>query len=245
MPPLELVAPETIAWVAVAALAGGFVRGFSGFGGPAVMILALVPFFAPVSVLSKVLVIDFMANIKLLPSAVRNLDRTTAVPVISGTLVGAAIGFYFLNSLDGDLMKRVIGAIAGTLTLLMLVGLKLKQTPPLWGHLGLGVFAGLILGSTNIAFAAAIYFFALPIAASQGRANLIVWGFVTSIGLICAHLALGNLNLESTGRAALVGVAYLAGASVGARVYQRVSERDFRRLILCLLLVLSLVSLLY
>ena len=41
-------------WVAacLTALVAGFVRGFAGFGGPAIMSLVLVQFYAPASVLS-------------------------------------------------------------------------------------------------------------------------------------------------------------------------------------------------
>jgi uncharacterized protein len=243
MPNLELTDPFTVALVAMAALVGGFVRGFSGFGGPAVMILVLIPFFAPVSILSKVMVIDFIANIKLIPSTVRDVNRASAIAVLAGTLVGGPLGFYALNSLDPHLMKRVIAAIAGSLTVLLIVGVKFNRMPSVWMHAGLGVFAGLVLGATNIAFAAALYFLALPLAANQGRANMILWGFVTSIALIVAHVAVGNLTWDSMWRAGLLGLIYLAGAWIGALVFAKTSERNFRRLVLWFLLTLAAIGL--
>jgi hypothetical protein len=243
MPTLELTDPFTIAVVAIAALVGGFVRGFSGFGGPAVMILVLVPFFAPVSILSKVMVIDFIANIKLIPSTVRDIHRATAIPVLAGTLLGGPLGFYALNSMDPHVMKRAIAAIAGSLTIMLIVGVKFSRIPSLWVHLGLGIFAGVVLGATNIAFAAALYFLALPLAARQGRANMILWGFVTSIALIIAHLAVSNLSWESMWRAALIGFIYLAGAWIGTFVFAKTSERNFRSLVLWFLLALAAVGL--
>jgi uncharacterized membrane protein YfcA len=243
MPDLELTDPFTISLVAIAALVGGFVRGFSGFGGPAVMILALVPFFAPVSILSKVMVIDLISNFKLLPSSFRQIHRASAIPVLVGTALGGPFGFYILNTIDPQVMKRVIAAIAGSLTVLLIIGMKLHRMPPFWVHAGLGIFAGVVLGATNIAFAAALYFLALPFVAAQGRANMILWGFFTSATLIVAHIAVGNLTWDGIWRSALLGPVYLAGAWMGALVFAKTSERNFRRLVLWFLLALSIVAL--
>ena len=49
MAEFSLVDPINIAISVVVSLAGGFIRGFSGFGGPAVMGLILVQFFSPIT----------------------------------------------------------------------------------------------------------------------------------------------------------------------------------------------------
>jgi uncharacterized protein len=243
MPDLDLSDLPTLGIVAVVAVFAGFVRGFTGFGGPAVMILTLVPFYAPVSLLPKVIVIDYIANFKLLPATARDIDRRTAGPVILGTLVGAPFGFYALNSVDPEIMGRAITLIAGGLTLVMMSGVRFTRIPPVWLHVSAGVVAGLVLGATNIAFVAAIYFLAMPTPASSGRANMVWWGFLATTAVITAHIALGNLNWDSFWRSAMLGIGYLAGTYVGDAAFRRVSEHDFRKYVLWFLLLLAIAGL--
>lgn len=243
MTELDLTDTTTLGIVAVVAVLAGFVRGFTGFGGPAVMILILAPFYAPLSLISKVLVIDFFANIKLVPATAREVELRTVVPVILGTLIGGPFGFYALNNVNPEVMSRLIAVVAGCLTVVMMGGVRFARIPPAWMHLSLGVVAGVVLGATNIAFAAAIYFLAMPGLAASGRANIVLWGFVTSIVLITAHIALDNLNWDGMWRSAMLGIGYLGGAHVGDAVFRRTKEQDFRRFVLWLLLGLALAGL--
>ena len=64
MQPLTLSfdSPETLAIVGLTAFVAGLVRGFAGFGGPALMMLVLTNFYTPLSVIPKVLVMDAVAG---------------------------------------------------------------------------------------------------------------------------------------------------------------------------------------
>ena len=94
MQTLSLTEPSMWLAALTTAAVAGFIRGFTGFGGPAVMILVLVQFYAPVSVLTKVAIIDAVANVKLLPNTVREVDRRVTTCLIISSLAGAPIGIY-------------------------------------------------------------------------------------------------------------------------------------------------------
>jgi len=106
----DLLLQHTASWFLLAAVAfiAGIVRGFSGFGGPAVMVLCLVPFYSPVSVLSKVAMIDLSANVKLLPSTWNEVNWHTTGWFIATAIVGIPVGMYALNTVDPTVMKRAM-----------------------------------------------------------------------------------------------------------------------------------------
>ena len=72
---LTLASPEMLLIAGGASLIAGFIRGFSGFGGPAILVLILLQFYSPVSVLTKVMIIDLCVNVHLLPSTVRATSK--------------------------------------------------------------------------------------------------------------------------------------------------------------------------
>ena len=63
MAELSLAHWQVWALVMATTLTAGAVRGFAGFGGPAIMILVLTQFYAPASVLALVLLVDYAGNL--------------------------------------------------------------------------------------------------------------------------------------------------------------------------------------
>ena len=100
LPDLTLDEPRMIAITGAAALVAGVVRGFSGFGGPALMTLVLTQFFSPLSVLTKVVIIDAVSYLLLVPSAFREFDRRFVAVVTTATLLGLPVGVYLLAVTD-------------------------------------------------------------------------------------------------------------------------------------------------
>ena len=65
--------------VALVAFGAGLVRGFTGFGGPAFILAILTLFFTPVSIVSKILVVDFISSVYLFKAVYRGENT---VPVL-------------------------------------------------------------------------------------------------------------------------------------------------------------------
>ena len=243
LPDLTLDEPRMIAMTAATALVAGVVRGFSGFGGPALMALVLTQFFSPLSVLTKVIIIDALSYLLLVPSTVREFDRRLVTVVTVATFLGLPIGVYLLAVSDPLLMKRAVAAAVAACVAIMLLGVRFEARPPTVVQILVGMLAGVVLGATYIALVAMIFFFAIPGSGAQGRANAVFWGVILSMVLIVTHMALGNVTSGDLWRAALVGIAYLAGTGVGVRWFRRTGERAFRRVVLWLLLALAVVGL--
>lgn len=239
VPSLSLDQPMMWVVACVTALVAGFVRGFSGFGGPAVMTLVLIQFYSPVSVLSKVILIDFVVNLKLLPSTAHEVDRRLASVIIFSSFVGLPLGVYALVELDPTLIKRAIALVAAVASCAMLIGWRFKRVPSLATYVLAGWVSGVVLGATFIALVMVVFLFASPARAAIARANAVYWGFATSVALIVGYSFSGLIVWDDVWRSAIVGVFYLAGAVMGSRVFRVTRETDFRRVVLLLLLTLS------
>ena len=243
LPDLTLDEPRMIVLTGATALVAGVVRGFSGFGGPALMVLVLTQLYSPLSVLTKVMVIDTVSYLLLVPSAAREFNRRVIAIVTVATLAGLPVGTYLLIETDPVVMKRTIAGVAAVCVAAMLLGLRFRASPPVAVEVAVGLLAGVVLGATYIAFIAIIFFFSLPASGAESRANAVYWSSILSCVLIATHLALGNITVDDLWRAALVGIAYLVGTSAGVRWFRRAGERGFRQAVLWLLLGLAAIGL--
>ena len=239
VPSLDLSDPFAVTILTVAAFAAGFVRGFTGFGGPAVMILLLVPFYAPISVLVKVAAIDILANFALVPSTIGEVDKRVVSAITLSAVAGLPFGMFLVFEVDPLLMKRAIAVIAGACTVVMLAGWRFKELPSLLVHAVVGFASGVILGATFIAFFIMMFLLASPASAAVSRANVIFWGGVMNVTLISMFGFMGAITLFEFGVCVAIGLAYMASARVGAALFRRTKERDFRQVVLWLMLALA------
>ena len=243
LPDLTLDEPRIIALTAAIALVAGVVRGYAGFGGPALMALVLTQFYSPLSVLTKVMIIDAVSFLLLVPSTAREYNRRDFAIVTLATLAGLPFGTYLLIELDPVVMKRAVAAAVAACVVVMLLGGRFRATPSVAVHVAVGVLGGAVLGATYIALVVMIFFFSLPASGAESRANAVIWSVVVAAVLIAAHVVLGNLTAHDLWQAALVGTVYLAGTAAGAWCFRRTGERGFRRVVLWLLLGLAAVGL--
>ena len=232
-----------IALTAATALVAGVVRGFSGFGGPALMALVLTQFYSPLSVLTKVMIIDAVSFLLLVPSTAREFNRRVFAIVTLATLAGLPFGTYLLLETDPLVMKRAVAAAVAACVVVMLLGRGFRAPPSVAVHIAVGVLAGVVLSATYIALVVMIFFFSLSASGAESRANAVYWGLVISAVLITTHVVLGNITAQDLWRATLVGAFYLAGTAAGAWCFRRSGERGFRRAVLWLLLGLAAIGL--
>ena len=243
LPDLTLDEPRMIALTGTIALLAGLVRGFSGFGGPAIMTLVLTQLYSPLSVLTKVVIIDAVSYLLLVPTTAREFNRRVTVTVTLATLAGLPLGTYLLMEMDPSVMKRTIAGTVAACVAVMLLGGRFRAPPSTAVHLAVGLFAGVVLSATYIALVAVIFFFSLPASGAESRANAVYWGVLLSYVLIATHMLLGNITVDDLWRAALLGASYLAGTGAGAWCFRRTAERGFRRAVLWLLLGLATIGL--
>ena len=240
----ELSLAHWYVWALVIAtsLTAGAVRGFAGFGGPAIMILVLTQFYAPASVIAVVLLVDYAANLQLFPAAVRHAGWRRLLPLVVASIVAIPLGVLVLQVVDPVWLKRGIALLVGACTCVLLANWRYPREVNVATAIAAGLIGGAILGATMIALPLMIFFFAGPYPSSQARANAIAWGLFTATVMIVVFFRAGLLGLEELWQAALLACFYMLGAHAGAHAFRKASERRFRQLVLALLLALSVVG---
>jgi len=239
---LSLQQPAVLVWVAALAFAAGLVRGYTGFGGPAIMVVVLTYWFAPVSVMGKVLVMDLMANVKLFTSVLSDVDWKHVLLLTGACILGIPVGLWALTWVADDVMQQFVALLALVCAAILLSGFRLKRPPGIGLSLTVGAISGVAMSGAGIALIAMTFLFSGPSSTRQSRANAVVWLFIVTFVILAGYLATGVLTLDDIWRAALMGLAYLGGAIVGARKFDQSAEATVRRAAVALLFVLALVG---
>jgi uncharacterized membrane protein YfcA len=233
--------PSLFYWVLVpAALIGGFLRGFAGFGGPLFMLPILNVFLPPAISAGVMMWIDLFANVQLLPGARHDSSRAVVVPLTIGTLFAMPAGMYLLLTVDPVLMKRVIcGAILAA-ALVLLTGWRYRRTVSSRIYGGVGALSGFVMGATSIAAVTPLFLSAGNHSALENRANFIVWVFLATLLFLGILAVRGTLGGSDAVKIALLTPAYLAGIAIGSRLVRATSDQAVRRAVLALIITVAL-----
>lgn len=228
-------------WVMIpAAIFGGAIRGFAGFGGPLFMLPIFNLFLPPVASVWIMMWVDISANVQLLPEARRDSSRAVVIPLTIGTLIAMPLGIYLLLTTDPRWMKHVIsGAILAAALILLS---SWRYHGPLNSRIygAVGAFSGLVLGATSIGVVAPLFLSASAHTAKENRANFIAWLIPGNILLAVVLTANGVYGMEEVVRILLITPAYLLGIALGSRWHQRAKDQTVRRFLLSLIIAASL-----
>ncbi|MFT5112853.1 MAG: putative membrane protein YfcA [Parasphingorhabdus sp.] len=225
-----------------ACLLAGFLRGFAGFGGPAVILLLLTHIFSPIQLVFKIVLIDALVNVHLLPSTIKQANwRTVAILTVS-TLVSMPLGMYLLNHMDPVWVRKAVGVISAICTLWLISGYRYKSSLSVIKLIAIGLFSGVIFGATYLILVIVVVLLAGPDKASVTRANIILWAFMMALIYVPVYLYLGYSGEHEWLSILFLGCVYAVSAFFGAKLFKRIAERRYRQVALYFLVLLSLVA---
>ena len=229
--------------MALVAFGAGLIRGFTGFGGPAFILAILTLFFSPVSIVSKIVVVDFLANAYLFRACLRDIDwRATATMVIP-TLLFMPLGHWLLIELDAAQMKRAMALVIATACILMLAGFRYRRPMTTGWLILVGACSGFVFGGSYIALVAVVFILLGPYDKQAGRTLIVSWSFFTVLGFALIAATSGTTGVDDLVTAAPGAATYLLGSWLGTRGFHKSSEVLFRRVAISLLLALSVFNL--
>lgn len=232
-----------MAIIAIVAFAAGLVRGFTGFGGPAFILAILTLFFTPYSIVSKILVVDFIASVYLFKAVYRDIDWRATTCMVIPTLLFMPLGHWLLVELDPLWMKRAMAVIIACACILMLGGFRYRQPMTTTWLVILGVFAGLVFGGSYIALIAVVAILLGPYDKHRGRTLIISWSSFSVLGFALMSLLSGTTGVDDIVTAAPGAATYLFGTWLGSHGFHNASEKLFRRGAIAVLLCLALFNL--
>jgi len=225
-----------------ATVVAGFIRGFTGFGGP-LFLLPILNFFVPPAVSAGIVIwVDVFANIRMVPDARQDSSSAVVIPLVLGSLVAMPVGAYYLLNADPTIMKRAIGAAILLAALLLATGWRYRGEIGTRAYGAVGLVSGLVMGATSIGALPALFLSGGAHTARENRANFIIWVFFAEL-LFLALLSYGG----TLGRGEVVAIAvlipvYLVGTYLGIRFHRRVSDVTVRRAVLALIVLVAIAS---
>lgn len=228
--------------VPVAALAG-FIRGFSGFGGPLIMLPILGLYLAPAEAVWVMMWVDILVNVRLVPEARRDLSARVFLPLLAGTVATMPIGLWLLTTIDAVLMKRVLCVAILIAALVLLSGWRYRGEATKATWLGIGGLSGVVMGATSLAVTVALFLNAGRQTAAEARANFIVWVFATTLVYIAMLTWQRAAATGQLGTILVLAPVYVLAATLGASVQRAADEALVRRLVLMLVVVIALMGL--
>lgn len=230
--------------VAAVAFGAGLIRGFTGFGGPAFILAILTLFFTPVSIVSKIVVVDFLANVYLFKACFKEINWRTTATMVVPTVLAMPLGHWLLLELEPALVKRAMALIIAAACILMLVGFRYKHPMTTGWLILIGICSGIVFGGSYIALVAVVFILLGPYDKNAGRTLIVAWSFFTVLGFALIAAVSGTTGVDDLVIAAPGAATYLLGSWLGSHGFRNSSEKLFRRVAISTLLVLSVFNIL-
>jgi uncharacterized membrane protein YfcA len=232
--------PWTLVFVIAAVLAGGFVKGYSGFGASMFWVTTLSLVLEPREVVPMVLLFEVASSLQLLPAVWRSVDWRSVGWLFVGACLGTPAGTYALAALPADPIRIAIAVLVFVGCLLIWQGYGWKGRPTVATTLLVGVVFGLINGSTAIGGPPVIlFYFATPMGAAASRASIITFFLGTDALATLSSAAQGLIDRRLVLRTAVLLPVMLVGVHLGARHFTRTSPDSFKRFSIKLLMLLA------
>ena len=242
--PLTQMGILPLAYLAIAILSAGIIRGYSGFGFSMIAMMSVTLLLPPSEVVPIILMLEVVASLWLLPRVWRQVDWKSLVWLSAGVLVGTPAGVYLLVNIPPRPMRAAIAVVVMLVVVLLWRGFALKQMPGRGKTVAVGALSGLLNGSATIGGPPVIlFYFSSPASVAVSRASLIAFFFGTDIVAFLMCLQQGLVTVKTATMGASFLVPMILGLGIGSRFFRQSKAEAFRRKVLILLLLLALAAL--
>ena len=226
----------------LAVFLGGMTNGLAGFA------LGLVVSGIALHIISPIQTAVLIAGYGLVAQAYGiwrlkdALEWRKAMPFVAGGAVGVPIGAFLITYIDQEFMRRAIGAL---LVLYSVHGLARPTLTPINAGapaaVGVGVLNGLLGGLTGLAGVIVAVWCQMQGWPKDAQRTVYQPTLFVVAAMSAASLIVAGAADMQTGKLYLLGLPMLfAGMWFGFRLYGRLDDRAFRKLILILLLASGL-----
>ncbi len=221
-------------------VAGGVVRGFTGFGSGLVMVPLLALLWGPVEALATMTGLGAFATLQLIPRAIPLTNWRDVGPMIAGSLALTPAGTALLVSLDPAIVKKIIAALVLLATLITMRGWTYRGPRGIFPGFVSGGLTGLINGLAGVGGPATVlYLMALPGEASTQRANIVSAMAAVTISVFIALIVAGAVTSRVVTHVAIFMIPSIFSVWLGARLFHVLPARHFKILVLWFLVAIS------
>lgn len=227
----------------VVAFCGGLIRGVTGFGGSMVMTPAFSLLFDPRQVVPTVLLLETLAALPMLRSALREAELRFIATSCLVAVLTVPLGSALLASLDVQVLRYWIAGTVLTFSLLLLAKFRYNGPRNQVMSGAVGALSGVLLGGTGIGGPPMIIYLLssdAPIRITRASLTLFV-SLISVAGLVMLWY---NDLLTFTGEMSpvFIGPVFYLGIIVGVRCFHHLSEKAFRQVTLVFLILISIIT---
>jgi uncharacterized membrane protein YfcA len=234
-----------LAAVCIAALVGGFMRGFVGFGAALVTIPVLSLAYEPRLAVAAMTVVGIPTLFQLLPEAIRSSERAIVAPISLAILLSAPLGTLVLVSISPAVMKIVISILVVIMVVMLMRGWKLESEVGKPILIASGVAGGLIQGSAGVGGPPVVaVILSRPGTPTQQRGNVLALMTAVSLSSLLPLLYFGLFTKQAIATGLLLLPIYGGSILLGSRYFAYGGARHFRRAALATLAMIGAATLL-
>jgi len=230
--------------ISAGALIGGLCNGLTGFGTGLTALPLWLAVLNPTVATPLVGIASIAGHLPSLPALWREADWRRLAPMLVAGVLGVPLGFLLLPLIKVDLFKLIVGIV-----LILYCGFMLWAA----GHLrlrrggvgmeaGVGFVGGVLGGIAGLSGPPPIVWGALKAwPKAQRRQTLQVFNTLILLAMLMASLIGGRLSMGLLMASAIALPATLAGNWLGERLYRRLDDRRFDRVVLGLVFLSGIV----
>lgn len=226
-----------------ACIAGGLIRGFSGFGGGLVLTPLFTILYGPILAVPISVLINLLVNVQLIPSMKGSVRWPVVTPITISACLAAPIGAAMLVAIDPELMRRSIGIMVMGFSVLIAWGWRLAPNGGVAADLIAGVVGGLLNGAAALGGAPiTLYLIGKEGSAASKRADLIAIFGVMQLVSIVTFTLIGLLPAKVIVLSLLLLPIYVLAAWAGTALFRRSNDQLFNRVAQIFLIIIGIAT---
>jgi hypothetical protein len=231
------------AYLAAVTLIAAFIRGYSGFGYPVLVIAAGAMVINPLLLIPMAVMGDLVLCVQHWRAARPHVHWPTVLRLGIGTALGLLTGIWTLALMSEDIARVVIGVLVLLTSLLMLSGWTLPGRAGPTATVGMGVVSGLVAPAGVAGPPAVMLVTALGLSPLAFRATLLAFFVALDIMTFAQFSLAGRVDRESLVATALSVPLVVLGSALGARLVVGVDPARFRRATIAVLMLMAAIGL--
>ncbi|OGF49984.1 MAG: hypothetical protein A2231_03480 [Candidatus Firestonebacteria bacterium RIFOXYA2_FULL_40_8] len=240
-----MLSAGTLALFIIIAFMGGTILGLTGFGFALLVAPLFFLFLPPATTVPIINIISVVLSILLLSNTFRKIQFKKVSFLLTGGLIGLPFGIMILVFVPAHVLKIAVGIIIALFAFLNYLGFKLKTRHERTVSTITGASGGLLYGSIGIPGPPVILFLVNQECDKNAlRAN--ISAFLAIIGTVSIPgYFIGNLLTPDVIKYVLIFIIpAVLGLMTGTKLVHKVNEVLFKKILLLLLIVTSILSIL-
>lgn len=238
---------EFITYLLIGAFLGGFINGLAGFGTALFALGWWLQVMPPLQAVAIVLVMSVVSGVQGVMVVRSAIEWPRLLRFLVPALVGIPIGLQILERIDADALKVVVAVFlltyGGFFSFRRSLPNMTKPTPAI--DAGIGFIGGILGAIAGLSGALPTMWLSMREWTKEKTRAVLQPYNVVVLGISALMLAIGGAYDRQTLLSILIALpATILAAQIGIWTFRRLSDLQFRRLLIAMMLISGLIILL-